>query len=450
MMPFIQQALVMGYTAGQVLKHISKAFKGSQSGINNARKQGYDDEDILKYLSGKAQPKNKKNAERQVSDQDAYLKSVGIKTKEERAETRDKFIGGALGTAVTAVTAYNAYNNYSGALSGIGEMLGIGGEPEPGPEVMGDAPVQPDAIETPIPDAAVAVPTPEITQETIDTTPELQPEYDFLQQQGLIPKIQTMVKAGKPKEAIVAFLKKKMPMMEAEQLRFMGGEPGQPKMSLDKKLNDVVDKFFPEAASLVSKAPEEAPLQQGDQVLTMSGDLGNVEAMSGDNVLIGDEGKIKNLKEDQIITPPLPAKDLADLYEDLIGGIEKETGQDVSRNVFWSGYDAKNNELAYIPHNGALYTYRDIETDIVEELTSLLTKRKTTGENYIGAWAEGTKSPIGAAMSKIIQRLQKERGGKGSEYAGKFESVYDALEPAKKAKKAKYAKKKKAKKSESR
>ena len=51
-------------------------------------------------------------------------------------------------------------------------------------------------------------------------------------------------------------------------------------------------------------------------------------------------------------------------------------------------------------------------------------------------------------MYQLIKKLQSERGGKGNEYKNRYETVYDALEPAKIASKRKHEeRKKKAKKS---
>ena len=41
-------------------------------------------------------------------------------------------------------------------------------------------------------------------------------------------------------------------------------------------------------------------------------------------------------------------------------------------------------------------------------------------------------------MSALIKKLQAERGGKGNEYSGKFEKVYDYLEAGKVAARKKY------------
>lgn len=132
MIPMIQQALTMGYTTIQILKYISSKFKSAGTGIANARKQGYSDEDILKFLSGKFKPKNQKRVDEQLSAQEKYLKASGIKTKDERKQTRDKYLSNAIGLGATALGAYNMYQNYSGIASGLQSVLGqAGNNPQP-------------------------------------------------------------------------------------------------------------------------------------------------------------------------------------------------------------------------------------------------------------------------------------------------------------------------------
>lgn len=170
------------------------------------------------------------------------------------------------------------------------------------------------------------------------------------------------------------------------------------------------------------------------------GEIGNIRQGIAE---VNTEAGLKRRKLGELIESPLPEKDLADLHDELLKGIESKTGEEISRMVSFAGYDPKTNELAFLPHMGALYVYDNISPEDAKQLTSILSKRKTSGENFMGAWTKDTKSPIGAEMSKLIQKLQKERGGKGSEYKGKYEKIYDAIEPAKVEAKEKLQEKKK-------
>ncbi|HLT41792.1 MAG TPA: hypothetical protein VKZ95_03730 [Sphingobacteriaceae bacterium] len=171
-------------------------------------------------------------------------------------------------------------------------------------------------------------------------------------------------------------------------------------------------------------------IKKGVDVVAPNGIIGKIKSLSGNNILIETDGMIQKFKANQVYTPPIPVKELDELYTDLISGIEKKTGQQVSRSVNFAGFDPKNNALAFQPNSGGLYIYENIDEKRKNKLTELL-KRKTSGESFIGAWEEGTDSPIGSQMSALIKEIQKERGGKENEYSFKFDTVYDAIEPAK-------------------
>ncbi len=188
---------------------------------------------------------------------------------------------------------------------------------------------------------------------------------------------------------------------------------------------------------------EPSKIEKGSTVASPQG-IGEIKEIRNGKAIIEIDGKKHQVDEDELIESPLPEKDLADLYDDLISGIEKTTGKQVSRNVDWAGYDPGSNELAYKPHGSdKLYVYGDISERDIEVLTKFLSQRKSTGSNFIGAWQAGSESPIGAAMYQLIKELQEERGGKGNEYKNKYETIYDAIEPAKKAAKARHAERKK-------
>lgn len=265
-------------------------------------------------------------------------------------------------------------------------------------------------------------------------------------------------------EKFIGEYAKKMPKHNAEELAFMLKRLNPAYVNVleqetGRSIEEMVTEFkskgkgaklttnqLPESTESVEtpvELPEEEmrPIAKGASVATPHG-VGEVVANRNGKALIDIDGKKHQVNEDELITPPLPEKDMADLYEDLLRGIEKETEEDVSRMVDWAGYDASTNTLAFLPHTGALYTYKNISPDQAAQLTDILSTRKSTGENFIGAWKAGSKSPIGASMSALIKQLQKERGGKGSEYEEKFETLYKALEPAIAALKKKKRKKK--------
>lgn len=189
------------------------------------------------------------------------------------------------------------------------------------------------------------------------------------------------------------------------------------------------------------KSQEEAEklaqrLTKNSTVIAPQG-VGEVKEIRNGKAIVEIDGKRHQIDESELESSPIPEKDLADLYDELIEGIEGETGEDVSRMVQWAGYNPETNTLQFLPHTGKLYKYGNISEEDAALLTDILSTRKTSGSNFIGAWKAGSKSPIGAALSKLIRKLQSERGGKGNEYEETHEPIYSAYEPAIEAKKRK-------------
>ncbi len=216
---------------------------------------------------------------------------------------------------------------------------------------------------------------------------------------------------------------------------------GEKSIDLQKRLKIGI----PEAQRLIEERDkhltEEKPtIEKGSSVSSPQG-IGVLKELRNGQALIDIDGKLHKVKEEELEASPLPEKDLADLYDELIQGIEHETGEDVSRMVQWAGYNPETNTLQFLPHTGKLYKYGNISAEDAALLTDILSTRKTSGENFIGAWKAGSKSPIGAALSKLIRKLQNERGGKGQEYEETHEPIYSAYEPAIQAAKKKKKKK---------
>jgi hypothetical protein len=472
MLSMVNNLILTGMTAAQILNFISKKVKNLGSGIEGARSQGYSDNDILKFLSGKMPKSSSKEAQESSDDYDRYLKASGLKTRAEKQDTINKGIKGALGAATLAGSAYGLYNQYASRFPKNEWDFTRGQVPQDALQIEGKAQAQipynpgmekgpqgpnqfqmvPDPIQPPQQTIQQAKqpginPLPSGTlPQAAQQAPAPQAMPNKMQELGLEKTIEKMRKNGMSVKDIAKyhsenfpdFVKRKeqelkMPFQNIVEREFMKGDQKGRKPGLVEGLTNEVEGAYP--SSGISR-------NAGDLVQMPDGSFGVVEHVKTDHAVVDVDGKKKPVKLDDIQDLPIPEKDLADLHEELIRGIEKETGQQVSRNVDWAGYEPDTNRLAYRPWDGSLYVYEDISPEDAEVLTGLLTKRKTTGENFIGSWKAGSESPIGAAMSALIQRLQKERGGKGKEYSGKFQTVYSATEPAVKAAKAKAKRKK--------
>lgn len=482
----ILQLLDNGLEPDQIVSYLRQASPQIAKKITKMLLGGYGTGEILKFLASDKETQNLKLPKDKSYNPADIARLADIQNRMNVPKDRDKqsldelkkFTSYGL-TAAATIAPFAMQTKMGqqalGALTGM--MPGQPQQPQlpvPGAAPTGPQPTPPQPmpspspmqatpgqqmqqnIQTPAPaqqvaQAAQAVPQPqpqqppEITQEQVDATPELSPEIDYLKKKNLLPKVQTMAKAGKSKEQIVAYLKKNMPMMEQEYFRSFG----QPK-SIDEKLGDVVDRFVtPQQATPIAKEevaqepitsivepnhiqkPE--AVKKGDTVVTPTG-MGEVKGEDSKGFLVESEGKTTRIPKEEAITSPLPKKELAQLFNDLVDGIETETGQEISRMVNIAGYNEEHNELFFKPWDGGLYIYDNIPKEDAAKLVNYM-KRKTSGGNYIGPWVEGTDSPIGAAMSDLIKKLQGERGGKGKEYKRKYDILYEALAPGKEASK---------------
>ena len=390
----ILQALEQGYSEEDVLKYIQRLIPKISPSVQKATSQGYNGKQILGFINRMMEEK---------------IHPKGLSPHEIEALNKKRYnqlSKDILGTAAIAGGGALLARQIPRAIKGIvSAAKGIG------PQPMGGAPVQPSPPINPN-----ISPQEEARIATLDQAKRMTPEFRQYSNK--------LISEGKEKP------------LEEMLSDFEKLQKEESKKPLAQKLREDFERTQQEPK-------EEFKPQKGHLVAAPNGIQGQLESIREKEALIKDDsGKLHKIKSDELIASPLPEKDIAELHEELTKAIEKTTGQEVSRNVQWAGYSPEENLLAYIPHDGGLYIYKDISPEDASELTNLMHKRKTTGENFIGAWQEGTESPIGAAMSKLVRKLQGERGGKGQEYIHKFPTIYHYLEPAIKLAKFKKRKRK--------
>ena len=446
----LMTALTQGYTSKQIIDWLLRSGKKIGKQIKSAKSQGFSDDQVLTYLTkGKYASHGQKNeilGGMSESEKGSRIFNQGT----DWAAT-----GRGIATAASiAAGAYGLARGLPAIKQGAQRLFGRGG-----PQPMGGAPIQPQGPAGPQagqtininPTTAPNAPqSPNAAQPNQPLSPEAmarnKASNDF---KAMTPEFRDWaarkIEAGQEKpfeEMLKEFQQEKLatkpqsPLMQGIEADVQ--KMGEPDTISSQNQTDTGTEQQP-----IRKEPEERPIQKGDLVATRGGFFGSIKDTRNGKALVDVAGRVHQIATGDLISSPLPEKDLADLYDDVIQGIEKETGEEVSRNVELAGYNPSTNNLLYIPHGGAAYVYSNISPEDAKNLTNVLQQRKTTGENYIGAWFAGTKSPIGHEMSNLVRKLQSERGGKGNEYEEKFETIYRALEPAAKASKKKRAEKKK-------
>jgi len=469
-MSSFHNALSQGYSPEDILAYIAKAIPQSSSMIKKAMKAGHPAQQILGFLS-----KSFDNEDRTgLSESERH--GVNRRSDTERVKYGLKVGASALALPIAGIAARSALSR--SLPSQIQDMLpgvvnqavqNVSPSQSQGGSALAPMSQQSPQIAQSVNPSSQSPLSPNVEDNIPQTTQPVQPQVNttnisnIINNHGLTKHIDELSKNVKDPKAIAAILYNKFPK-EMKKFQEEVGKPmeeaiadymqsnvkpldNQPNpeqkkpLSREEALGKFRDKLIESAGEKTT--PEPVKIEKGATVASPQG-IGEIQAIRNGKAIVEVDGKKHQVNEDELIQSPIPEKDLADLYEDLIGGIEKSTGKQVSRNVEWAGYDPNTNELAYKPHGSdKMWSYDDIPPEDVEVLTSLLTQRKSTGENFIGAWQAGTESPIGAAMYQLIKKLQAARGGKGNEYKNKYETIYDALEPAKKAAKERHAERKK-------
>lgn len=475
MIPQISKALSSGYTSKQVIDFLLRKFPQHSEKIKSAMAAGFTVEQVLKYIGGGRKALTEEPIEATTEHQQTR------KTDIQRRENVNKSALAAGGAAFSPLIASGAQAALSRALPQSLQKLMPGiqnaiasssldqGMPS-SPQFQGQPQTQ--TLEMPLSSQQPPINAPNIAQ----TSGLQQPEGknidvgELLNKRGLLKHVEALAKEKRDPKEIAGILYSKYPNemkdfqkeagenMEDAIADFMGQQQNMPKNAENlgispesvennpenKQINDLLPKSNESVEEIIEpvKKEEIKPKIEKKSIVSTPEGVGEVREIRGDKALVEVDGKIHKVDVEDLEESPLPEKDLADLYDDLLRGIESETGEDVSRMVQWAGYNPKNNTLTFLPYTGKLYKYGNISKEDVELLTDILSTRKTTGENFIGIWKKDSKSPIGAALSTLIKRLQAERGGKGNEYEETHEPIYSAHEPAILAKKNKKKKNK--------
>lgn len=456
----IAQAFAQGFSAKEVIKWLTANNKKIGGSIKEALKQGYTEDQIGEYLS--QQSRGVPYGQRQSLLQGMSAKEQGDIAQRQKPKA-GKFIENALETggkaALGAGMAYATGRIAPQALGMIAKhvpqlapFLGqMGGNNPPG--APAGAPPVGITSQTPIAggpspqipqQAGASQQPPQIPQQApIPTAIPPQVSAGLLDQMGMTERLDTMISAGNDPASIA---KAMSIMMTPGQQKWLAQQVKEGKAKpIEEMIADYASlkpaqqaeqpqQSLPQAESLQAQQKEpllkpqieeepEKPISKGSFAASGDGEMGKVKEIRGDKALIEVDGKIKQVKADELISSPIPEKQLGDLYEDLVNRIP-ESERSAMINV--AGYDPNYNELIFMPHDGALYVYKDIPEEFAKLLQGAMFNAKTTGKNFYGSWAEGEASR-GAGLSVLIKDLQKLYGGKGKEYVRKYEKIYDLM-----------------------
>jgi hypothetical protein len=457
----LSSALTQGFSNDSILQYLLRHFPHARRQIERAVAQGFGADKIIKYLQGGRQEVNKSGP----MTEHEQTRAGDIARKKDIKKNIGK---GALALGATALGGYalsRALPRASTALQGEllpaesqalqlpnqAQRLGL-----PGPQQsMAQAPPTSPPPQSPIsPTGQPSTPTP--SQPIEVTVPELPPLLQELAKRGFdsgndIDNVSGLLEFSQPKAVKDYEKTHKIPIARAveEFSKQLPAKPMETKQPIQQSAAQgpapsVSTPQMEERLQSEREQIEEPKKEKGSTVALPNGDIGEIKDVRQGIATIESNGKEYRRKMDELIQPPIPIKDLAELHDELLKGIEEKTGEEVSRMANWVGYDENNKSLAFQPHgpNSKFYVYDDISDEEAKELKSIEAMRRTTGQNYIGVWKQGTKSVVGNKLYDLIKKIQIARGGKGKEYSYRFDSIYDALEPAKRASKEKHEKEK--------
>jgi hypothetical protein len=469
-------ALGAGYSANKILQYLSKSMPNLAPAIQRAQVAGYAADKILSFIGesvDKEETKHLSGPERQARNN--FMKGQLVKKALSSAGAGLAMGMGNLGsnqptnpaqaTSSTNVTV-NPAQSVAGSQAAV--AANVNAQPQASANAVqtagGPAPsvqqglvqnlvnrAMPQNLKTTIPQSSQPLINPiQANEPSIAQVPEsVQPK----QNSNIVDRLWTNFEKGRDKGFDFesdAFLKVAKRMKSTGELRskedfqrfleffYAKKNEGKDLPTALKEASTEFDnlKLSAKPETKITEESEVRPIEKNATVIAPQG-VGEVKEIRNGKAIVEVDGKRHAVNEDELESSPIPEKELSDLYDDLLRGIEGETGEDVSRMVQWAGYNPDTNTLQFLPHTGDMYTYDDISEEDAALLKDVLSVRKTSGSNFIGAWKKDSKSPIGAALSKLIRKLQAERGGKGQEYSANHGTIYSAYEPAIQAKKKK-------------
>lgn len=459
----ILQAINSGYTTQQILGFVRKAFPSLAPKITQAVNAGHSLDKIVGFLT---------NIDGQKGLSNENASTILGRNNQADAEKAQGLVRGAAGLATSALGTYalgralpsmfSGQTPTAGSVNPAGQppvlpQGGIQNAPIPNPVAANNAAALP--TNQPLPGSATAQPAANPAL-PVNAAPVLENAEKIIDDMKIRETVDNLSKTLPPEDVAAVLeqhmlsdsqkkwmkdnVKTPLPQLIDQYVKSMAGQsakepptsliqqlPEQPNQKVDLPLQSPPIKVSPSEDIEQPEVPKQE--ESAKQVMLPDGRIGSVVSEKSGILKIDDEGKTSHRKSDEVFEAPLPERDLADIYEELVGAIpEKER----SAVINWAGYDPNTKELAFRPHNGALYVYNNIPEEFAEKLQNSMFQAKTTGSNFYGEWEEGKESRF-AGLSKLIRELQKEYGGKGKEYSRKYETIVDFLAAPEKAKKEK-------------
>lgn len=419
MIPQISKALSSGFTSQQVMDFLLKQFPQHKDKIKQALSYGFSADQVLQFLSGGQKEVNRNS--NLPNTEFAQMREKDI----QKTENIDKagMAAAALGASALAAPVAGQLVSHTLQRALPQSLSGMIGAVSPllSPDVhtiqSEQQPISAELIQNePIVSQQPPVNAPSITQAAQNVQPETISNKlnvkDLLSKSGLLNRIEQLKEAGISNEEIGRFVRETQPFEFEKLAKEIGQSP-------EKMISEYLAETNPQ---------EPMKIEKGATVITPQG-VGEVKEIRNGKSIIEIDGKKHQVDEDELESSPIPEKDMGILLDELNKQIEKETGEEVSRAINLVGFSPETRSVIIVYNTGEIYPFDNLDDEDIETATNLQGMRRTSGNNYIGPWVEGTKSPAGSKMHDFVKSLQAKRG-KGKEYTTKYKPIYHGHGPA--------------------
>jgi hypothetical protein len=433
----IAKAIGRGFTAKTILGYVSQQFPQYANKISHAMTLGYAADKILKHL---VDPKGKN------PDGDEYLTDSEKTDKNDKAMKRKAAIGaGAAGLGILgggAALALRGGTAAAQALNAVGTAANAIPQNPPIPPTppQPQAPINPGAgiaqqvqqqAQSPviqakqpasmgdmvqasqaIPDQAQQMPIFEqllggIDPNTLDPEKQQQLKFlslisDQLQSKGKginDPEFKNLAKrvrdtlGGKPG------------MMIEENARFNAAQEAK---QANVKPLDMQEMQEPTSITEPAKITKPQEIKKGESVVTEDGNIAEIKGVSGNNFLIEENGKVRQVPMDSLRSEPEAIKKAKIVFDP-----SKVPEADRSAALAISLPMPDRSAIVNMFHDGSFYIYRrkdgqPIDESIIRRIVDGQDIPMTTGESFMGAWNQDTGDSRGSASFKELTAMAQD------------------------------------------
>ena len=359
----INEALEQGYDEDEVLNYITHAFPHLRKKIHSALSTGHNTQQIIQFLGGVLNSSTPYQKPPSGSSQQSIH---AIKKKEDDLR-QQKLLKAGLSVAGTAL-AGRALPYVAKQISPFISKRGI--PQAPGTKAPSLTPETPQGVAA---QPIQAPPQPGIVP-TVSSTESI------IKEMGLDHRIKNLLNAKNPPEDVGKIIKS---MLTPGQKTWLKGQT-------EKPVEEIVNEYI-QSGQVQEKPPSKMALLPDGQV----GNL--VDERQGIATVELPDGKTRTRKLDELIEEP---EDAAVTALELIKSFTPEEQRSTHHAV--SFYDPDDNSAFFLFHGGDAYKVDDVNPEEYQKLSQEVVGAKTTGETLRGQWSSGAGSR-GAAYHQIVK-----------------------------------------------